>query len=306
MAPRDEPDGVEPNRLARFAREPLVQFFAIGAAVFALYGLVTSGQPDAPRERDRIVVTQGRLEQLAQVFAKTWQRPPTAAELRGLLDGYIKEEVYYREAVKLGLDRDDTVIRRRMQQKMEFLTEPSETALSPSDDELGAYLEKHRDLFRIEPKVAFEQIFLRGENDAAAPAERAEALLRDLKDRTGDVDHRDLGDPTLLPSEVPLAPLGLVARTFGEAFADTLIGLPAGGWQGPVSSPYGVHLVRILDRREAEDPPLSQVREAVLLRWRAEKREAFMRQRYEDLLAAYDIVLPDLGAEASKAVSERP
>ena len=292
MVERYEADQVRWTGLGRFFREPLVQFFVIGAAVFALYGFVATGQYDAPRERDLIVVTNGRLEQLAQVFAKTWQRPPDAAELKALVDGYIKEEVYYREALKLGLDRDDTIVRRRMQQKLEFLTEPSEAILSPSDDELQAYLDSHREVFRIEPKVAFEQIFLRRQSESAESLLRAEALLRDLNDRSRETNPSGLGDPTLLPAVLPSSPFGLIARNFGEAFANSMVDLPVGSWSGPITSPYGMHLVRVSERRKAEDPPLSQVREAVVLRWRADKRDAFMRQRYLDLLATYDVVLP--------------
>ena len=142
---------------SRIVREPLVHFILIGVVVFGVYALVGNG---ADEPRDRIVVTEGRVQQLAQVFAKTWQRPPTPEELRGLIDAYIKEEVYYREALKLGLDRDDTLIRRRMQQKMEFVTEPSDQLLVADDVELQAFLDAHKSEFRIEPRVAFQQVFL--------------------------------------------------------------------------------------------------------------------------------------------------
>ncbi|MGB6907241.1 MAG: peptidyl-prolyl cis-trans isomerase, partial [Methyloceanibacter sp.] len=134
--------------LSKIAREPLVHFVLIGAAVFGLYALVSGDERD--NARDRIVVTEGRVQQLAQVFAKTWQRPPGPEELRGLVDAYIKEEVYYREALKLGLDRDDTLIRRRMQQKMEFVTEPGDALLQPDDATLQAYLDDHKADFRVE------------------------------------------------------------------------------------------------------------------------------------------------------------
>ena len=113
--------------IRRLIREPLFHFMVIGAVIFAVHAYRTAGQ-QSEVSRDRILVTPGRVAQLAQVFAKTWQRPPTPQELNGLIQAFVKEEVYYREAVKLGLDRDDTLIRRRMQQKMEFLSEPGEEA----------------------------------------------------------------------------------------------------------------------------------------------------------------------------------
>lgn len=143
--------------LTKILREPLTHFVLIGAAVFGLYALVAGGVGDT---RDTIVVTEGRVQQLAQIFAKTWQRQPTPEELRGLVDAYVKEEVYYREALKLGLDRDDTLIRRRMQQKMEFVTEPGDSLLAADDATLQAFLDANKSDFRVEPKVAFEQVFL--------------------------------------------------------------------------------------------------------------------------------------------------
>ena len=163
--------------LHRIVREPMVHFLLIGAAIFALSAWFGGKDETAPR--DRIVVTEGRIRQLAEIFTKTWQRPPTAQELRGLVDAHIKEEVYYREAVKVGLDRDDTVIRRRMQQKMEFLTEPSEDALAATDADLEAFLAAHRAEFHVAPKLAFEQIFINPQRSEEPVAARAEKLLKE-------------------------------------------------------------------------------------------------------------------------------
>src|SRR5262245_43685990 len=145
---------------SRIAREPLIHFLLIGAVVFLTYALAGKR---AHEPRDTIIVTEGRVQQLAQVFTKTWQRPPTPEELRGLIDAYIKEEVYYREALKLGLDRNDTLIRRRMQQKMEFVTEPSDELLAADEAELQAFLNVHKYEFKVEPRIAFQQLFLNPE-----------------------------------------------------------------------------------------------------------------------------------------------
>ncbi|WP_083240347.1 hypothetical protein [Methyloceanibacter methanicus] len=202
--------------ISRLAREPLVHFILIGAAVFAAYALLADGEPDT---RDRIVVTEGRARQLAEVFARTWQRPPTPQELRGLLDAYVKEEVYYREAVKFGLDRDDTLIRRRMQQKMEFLSEPGEDVLAADDVALQAYLDSRKDAYRVDPKLAFEQVFINPKSDEGDADRRAAELLEDLK---AGGDPADLGDPTLLPKDMALSPLRAIERDLGAAFAKAL------------------------------------------------------------------------------------
>lgn len=275
--------------LGRLLREPLVHFVLVGAAVFAAYSLFADG--DETETRDRIVVTEGRVLQLAQVFAKTWQRPPTPQELRGLVDAFIKEEVYYREAVKRGLDRDDTLIRRRMQQKMEFLSEPGEEALAADDTALQAYLDDHKDAYRVEPKLAFKQVFIdpkRSDGDAEA---RAAEMLQALK--AGD-NPDEIGDPTLLPQSVPLSPLRAVERDFGEDFAKDVSVAPEGQWAGPITSPFGLHLVRVAKREEGYDPDLDEVRDAVLRDWRNLKRQEYQADAYDQLRAKYEIVLPEL------------
>ncbi|HXV24583.1 MAG TPA: peptidylprolyl isomerase [Alphaproteobacteria bacterium] len=268
----------------------------IGAGVFGLYALVAGGEREDLR--DTIVVTEGRVQQLAEVFAKTWQRPPTQDELRGLVDAYVKEEVYYREALKLGLDRDDTLIRRRMQQKMEFVTEPSDEALKPDDDALQAYLDGNKDAFRVEPRIAFDQVFLNPKKVGAPAADRAKQTLEALK-ASAPGNGSELGDPTLLPAAIELSPLSAIARNFGEAFATNLADLPDNEWAGPFKSPYGLHLVRVTKRVDGYDPKLAEVRDAVMQAWRTEQREAFQAKAYGDLFAKYEVVLPAAEDEAS-------
>jgi PPIC-type PPIASE domain len=276
--------------LSKLIREPLVHFVLIGACVFGLYALVAGEDEDSAR--DTIVVTEGRVQQLAQVFAKTWQRPPSQEELRGLVDAYVKEEVYYREALKRGLDRDDTLIRRRMQQKMEFVTEPDDEALQSSDETLGVYLNENKAKFRVEPKIAFDQVFLNPNKPGEAAPVRAEQTLELLRTARSDAKSTDVGDPTLLPARLPLSSLSDVARTFGDAFAANLTDLPDNQWSGPIKSPYGLHLVRVTERVEGYDPELADIRDAVLQNWRTETRDAFQAQAYDNLLAQYEVVLP--------------
>ena len=132
--------------LGRVLREPLTHFIGLALAIFLLYGVVSrSAEPKA----DEIIVTSAKIEQLGSLFTKTWQRPPSAQELKGLIDDYVKEEIYNREALLLGLDRDDTVIRRRLRQKMEFLVDAEVDAITPTDAELEVYLKANADQFRI-------------------------------------------------------------------------------------------------------------------------------------------------------------
>ena len=275
--------------IARLIREPLVQFLLIGVAVFAIYELVAS-QSEPPR--DRIVVTEGRVQQLALVFAKTWQRSPSPQEMRGLIDAYVKEEIYYREAIKLGLDRDDTLIRRRMQQKMEFLSEPSDDRLAASDPTLQSFYDANQADFLIEPEVEFRQILIDSEKDREPAEVRAEQLLRQLRDSSQDVDASELGDATLLPYATQLSSVTRIGNAFGENFAKKLATLPADEWTGPIESPFGLHLVRITDHRDERLPPLNEIRKAVEQKWRTQERDRFQQDEYDRLRANYEVVSP--------------
>lgn len=284
--------------IARLIREPLVQFLFAGIVIFAIYDLV--GNQSEPL-RDRIVVTEGRVQQLALVFAKTWQRPPSPQELRGLIDAYVKEEIYYREAIKLGLDRDDTLIRRRMQQKMEFLSEPSDDKLTASEAALEAFYDANQADFLIEPKVEFQQILIDPDEDGEPAEVRAEQLLRQLRDSSTDPDASDLGDATLLPYATRLSSVTSIGNAFGEDFAKKLLTVPVDEWAGPIKSPFGLHLVRITERRDERLPPLAEIRKAVEQKWRGEERDQFRQDEYDRLRANYEVevLLNDMAAGRS-------
>jgi hypothetical protein len=224
------------------------------------------------------------------LFAKTWQRPPTPAELKGLIDDFVKEEMYVREALALGLDQDDTVIRRRLRLKMEFMTDAEAGATPPTDAELQAWLDAHPDDFRKPPEVAFEQVFLNPQTRGAAAAADAGALLAALRGPAG-LDAAKAGDPTLLPFALPLSPSAQVAGTFGADFARAIETLPDGEWSGPVASGYGLHLVRITQRKAGTMPTLAEARAAVEREWMNARRQDVERRRLEDLLKKYEVVI---------------
>lgn len=162
--------------LKRILREPLVHFLALALLIFAAHGLLRTGA-DAP---EKIVVSASKIEQMAKVFTKTWQRSPTADELKGMIDDYVKEEILVRQALELGLDRDDTVVRRRLRQKMEFLNAADAVPVTVTDPELEAYLEANPATFATDAKLAFEQVFLNPARHGDTIAEDAAALLAKL------------------------------------------------------------------------------------------------------------------------------
>ena len=269
--------------MKRLLREPLLHFLLLGVAIFVAYGLVSAPGSEAP---DTIVVTCGRVEHLAAGFAGLWGRPPTDAELDGLVDEWVREEIATREALALGLDEDDTVIRRRLRQKLEFLSEDTVAQTAPTDAELSAYLQAHPESFFVEPRLTFRQVYL-------DPQKHRDHIDRDsvqvLAQLTGHGDDGVLGDSTLLPRSLQDAPTSEIAKQFGERFATALLGLPVGRWQGPVESTYGVHLVLVSERTEGHLPALSDVRNAVQSEWANARRLEAKERFYGELLERYTV-----------------
>ena len=273
--------------LKRLLREPLVHFLILGGMVFLLFH--AAARPDALQD-GRIIVSGGRIEQLATAYVRTWQRAPSAEELDGLIEDYIRDEVLYREALAMGLDKDDSVIRRRMRQKFEFLTEDA-AAAHPTDQDLQAWLDKHPDKFRLAPKLALRQVYVNVSRRGADATKEAERLLARLTSAGKKVDASDLGDATMLPHELPLSSGDEIGRVFGEGFAKAVAGVEPGRWSGPVKSGYGLHLVYVSERAEGRSRPLAEVRDAVQREWLAARRQETADASYRALRAKYSIVV---------------
>ena len=272
--------------IRRLLREPLLHFLLIGVALFLLYGALNRGRSDSPRD---IVISEARVEALAESFATVWMRPPTPEEIKGLIDDHIAEEIYYREAIAMGLDQDDTVIRRRLRQKMEFISEDAATATEPTDAELRAYLAGHPEKFLEPAELTFVQVFFSTEKrgDQARPS--AEQLLAELQAGRGPANLAEAGDPTLLPSDMQSASPQVIANAFGSDFAAQIAEAPVGQWTGPLQSGFGLHLVRVDDRKAGATPAFEQIRPLVLREWQSEQRTEFNRAFLDSLRAKYDI-----------------
>jgi hypothetical protein len=287
------------SKASQFCREPLVHFLAIGAGLFLFWHF--AGDRLAPRA-ERVIITPGHVERLAQQWTRTHLRPPTAAELAGLVEQEIDEEIRYREAVAMGLDRDDLVIRKRLAVKMEFLTDDLAAAANPTEEQLQAFLRQHPNKFSTESLTNFAQVYLdRSRRGEGAPAE-AERLLALLNDKAAP-DWKTLGDPLPLPNEYESAAPAEVARLFGRDFPRKLSALPVGRWSGPVESGYGLHLVLVRGRTAGQTPPLDEVRDAVLSEWQLAQREElnanFRRQRRAKYVVT--VQWPDWATEAVTA-----
>jgi len=289
-------------RLKALLREPLAQFLLLGGMLFLFFEWRGGGSGPGS---NRIVITRGLSEHLAAGFARTWQRPPTDAELKGLIDEHIKEEIATREAVAMGLDRDDTIIRRRLRQKLEFLVEDAGDQAPPTDAELQAWLDEHPESVPQESRVALRQVYVSPERHGPSARADADKLLGRLRAAGPGAKSDALGDPTMLPKELPLGPLSEVVRTFGTEFAQRIDALEPGKWSGPVESPYGLHLVLVTERVAPSRPALAEIRAMVEREFTAERRQAQLQALYERLLAKYTVTFEAPLAAGKQAAASK-
>lgn len=272
------------SRSSRWWREPILHFALIGALLFAVYGRMNP----AGDAGQRIVVTQAVVDDLARQHQARWMRPASEQELADLVEAHVRAEIQYREGVALGLDRDDPVIKRRVQQKLDVMAEEQWSGAAPTDAELAAYLAQNAARFTRPGTVSFEQLLFDG-TASMAEVERAVASARAAL--ASGADPAKLGQPTLLPHRIDQMPTDLVARDFGASFAEQVAQLPEGVWTGPVASGLGAHLVRVSALTPAALPPLEEVRQRVARDWENERRDRSRSASYRQLRDRYEVVI---------------
>jgi hypothetical protein len=284
-------------------REPLLHFLLIGAALFVVFGLLNN--PAGPGS-ERIVITPGQIDFLKANFTRTWQRPPTEMELQGLVDSFVREEILYREALALGLDRDDKIIRRRLKQKLEFMSDDLAEVATPSDEELRQFLQSRPEIFRREPQVAFRHIFLDSNERGKGAFDEADRLLEELTDDNSKPDPDILGDTLMLPMSFDLTTVSQISRLFGKSFGQELLSVEPGKWTGPIRSGYGIHLVMITDRIDERLPELDEIRDVVEREWVAVRKKELKESIYNKLRDKYTVVFEQPANEKKplQAVSE--
>ncbi len=262
-------------------REPLLHFLVIGVALFALHRAVAP----AAVERE-IVVPSSLMAGLARDQERRTGRPPTAEEREGLLRRWIDDEVRYREALELGLEQGDVIVRRRLVQKMDFLLEGSTPLPTPTDAELETFLAANAARYARPDRITIEQVFA----SFGTPGEPAEARATGwLAALAKGASPATLGDPFMRGRTLPAQSQEDLTGIFGPEFAAAVVALPVGEWHGPILSSYGAHDVRVTARTPGSVPPLAEVRDPVLRDWRAERREALDRQALDDLRTRWTV-----------------
>jgi peptidyl-prolyl cis-trans isomerase C len=272
-------------------RQPLVHFLVIGVALGAALQWFGNRQESEPDTTIRI--TAADIARSEAEWRSRWRRPPTQEELAGLVKARIRELVLYREAVAMGLDRDEPVIRRVLVQKLESIAKDLiELSLSPTDRDLEQHFAEHSERYRPASLITFTHVFVdpdaRGDR-AVEDAEKIVAELRSLGRETGGTER--YGDPFMLQRYYPEKEPQRVASLFGAGFAATVFELPIGGWHGPVLSGYGLHAVYVHDRMDFPVPPLSEVLERVRQDWVDDNRRRIVDQYFADMVARYEVVI---------------
>ena len=270
-------------------KEPLFHFLLIGLALFLLYEWQ---RPVAQVMDNEIFVTSADVTRLLSGFEQTWQRPPTELEMNGVIENFVCDEIYYREARALGLDQDDVVVRRRLRQKLEFIMEDVASQVEPSDEELTAFMARSPEKYMFEPKFSFHQVYL-------DPTVRGEQLENDItglltqlnKDHSDAQKHIPLSDPSLLPPQVNRSTRSAVVANFGETFVQSLEEVAPGSWSGPIESSLGTHLVLLLDYQEEHLPALAEIRKSVRNDWLMRRRDDYAEKSYRGLREGYRVTV---------------
>jgi hypothetical protein len=282
-------------------KEPLLRFLVLGAALFGIFHLVDRNKTETPA---RIVVSSTRIANLADGFARTWQRPPGKEELQGLVDDYIRDEVFYREGRAAGLDRDDVIIRRRVRQKMEFLAEDI-AAPDPTEEQLAAYLKANPQRFKTDDRLTFHQVFLSATRRTSTIDSDSAQVAKLLAGADAAVDTTSFGDPFLLGEEFHALSQNEVAGVFGDSFAKRISVIEPDRWQGPIPSNFGQHFVYVSARIAGSLPPLDAVRPAVRREWSNARRLEAEQKLYLSLRERYDIVVEMPPSRSAQAGASR-
>jgi len=279
----------KPTFIGRLLREPLVHFTLLAGALFVVLSEPDTSA-DVPDDR-RIVISTAEVERMAVAWTQRWQRPPSEGELAGMVREAIREQVLYREAMALGLDRDDVVIRRHLRQKYEFVTQDLAYDIDPDEATLRAYYDAQPERYAKTAQLSFSHIlFNTDRRGAAAEADAAQALA-DLQAATGPEAADLLGDTTSLPSGFKKMDAAEVKAMFGPDFATSLLRLEPGRWSGPIPSGYGLHLVWVSERNSGGPITFEAVRQRVKDDWVYEQRIAANEAIFLKLLERYEVVV---------------
>ncbi|MFN8008524.1 MAG: peptidylprolyl isomerase [Terriglobia bacterium] len=280
-------------------REPLIHFLLLGALLFALYSYLQRGRAGIEASK-QIVLTLDELRQMHLFFQSQWHRQPTPEEFRNLVEDKVREEVLYREALAMGLDKDDTIVKRRMAQKMQFLAEDVAAAHEPTTAELKDWFEKNSDKFALPGRFSFRHLYFSPDKRGIqAQADAAKALAKIASQPEDSKLASSLADPFMFQDYYGDRTPEAIAKEFGPPFAVALQKVKTGSWQGPVESGYGWHLVFIDTMIPGRVPAFEEVEPDVKIAWLGDQKAQTWKKTYETMRSKYMVLLPNPDANGT-------
>ena len=270
-------------------REPLFHFLLIGAVFFFVFSQMNTGEDE---NSPQIIITKAKIETLANAFAKAKGRLPTPQEMKKQLEYDIREQVLYREAMAMGLDKDDIIIRRRLTQKMKYLFNDLSIVSKASEEELKKFVGEHPSKFMIPATISFAQVYFEPSEHETTLLEDANVLLEKLRISTIQ-ESIGLGDRSLLPYDFKNERKSDIRSMFGDTFMDQAFRASTNTWEGPFNSAYGLHLIYIHKRTEDHLPPLADIRERAQREWMSLKQHEANEIFYQSLYQRYEIIVDD-------------
>lgn len=304
VASESEPPPSSGFRLKNFLREPLLHFLVLGLLLFAIYSYLNRGRGGVESSK-QIVVSMDDLRTMEAFFESQWHRPPTPQEFQAMVEDKVREEVLYREGIAMGLDRDDTIVKRRMAQKMQFISEDVATAHEPSSAELKAWFDKNKEQFALPSRYSFRHLYFspdkRGPNAQREAAKALEKIAGQPEDSKLAVS---LADPFMFQDYYGDKAPTAIAKEFGSPFAVAIEKVKPGSWQGPIESGYGWHLVFVDTVIPGRVPTFEEIEPDVKTAWLGEQKAAAWHKAYADMRAKYVVLLP--APPSGDAAAQKP
>jgi peptidyl-prolyl cis-trans isomerase C len=290
--------------LKRWAREPLLHFLLLGLLLFGVDAYMNRGRGGVESSK-QIALTLDDLGQMEMYFESQWHRPPTPQEFQAMVEDKVREEVLYREGIAMGLDKDDTIVKRRMAQKMQFLAEDVAAAHEPTTAELKVWFEKNGEKFALPSRTSFRHLYF--SPDRRGPSAHADAVKALAKISGQLKDSKlasSLADRFMFQDYYGDRAPEQLAKDFGPKFAQALFQLKPGSWQGPIESGLGWHLVFVDSVIPGRIPAFEEVESDVKTAWLGDQKAQAIETAYKAMRAKYTVLLPAAPARVTASAGQ--
>lgn len=282
------------NNSSKWAKQPVIQFMIIGVVMFLVQTYIINADTDTTEDDYKIYLTAGEVKSMEEVWTSKWQRPPTEIEMKGMVNQRVEEAILFREAKKIGLDKNDNIIRQRMAQKLEFLTNDLVKPDSVSIEEVKLYFTENTNQYTTPANITMIQLFVN-------PKNYGDSLDKEIATRLAKLNRMDpaspkiaeLGDQFSLQTYYPDKPHLEFAKLYGSDFATRIFELETEKWVGPVNSQYGAHLVYIMNKNPALITEFNTIKELVTEDLQREKQIELNNKYINGILSRYEVVVEE-------------